>query len=83
MTDPTEPHGLEPGLAELLPIAVGLVDAEGAFVWTNQMFRDLVGWVPQQRPALHFTDVMDVDGVAWSTELQHRLTSGEIGRAHV
>ena len=78
MNDSTETHGLEPGLAELLPIAVGLVDAEGAFVWANQMFRDLVGWAPRERPDLHFTDVMDVDGVAWSTELHHRLTSGEV-----
>lgn len=78
MSDPTEPAGLHPGLAEQLPIAVGLVDARGAFVWANAALRELVEWQPESRPELHFTDVMDLDGVAWSSELQHRLTAGEV-----
>ncbi|MEY4338846.1 MAG: hypothetical protein RLZ14_696 [Actinomycetota bacterium] len=81
MTDHTPPPGLDPGLAELLPIAVGLVDATGTVVWGNHEFREQIGWDPEQRPDLHFTDIIDLDGVAWGTELQHRLTSGEVQSA--
>jgi len=81
MTDPTASYGLEPGLAELLPIAVGLVDEHGTIVWGNREFRDRIHWDPALRPTLHFTDVIDVEGMAWGTELQHRLTSGEVQSA--
>ncbi len=63
-------------LVELLPIAVGLIDADGLVVWANAQCRSQFGWDPTQRPRVHISEILDADLLGIALETQRHMVNG-------
>ena len=60
-------------LAQLAPVAMGLIDAQGVVIWTNHACRDLFRWDPSARPTVNIADVLDPETLGFAYEVRHRL----------
>ncbi len=78
-----DPAALAAPLAELLPVAAGLIDADGEVLWANAQFRTLFGWDPAQRPQVHAREILDDDLVGIAVETQHQMVGGSITERHL
>lgn len=70
-------------LAQLAPVAMGLIDAQGAVIWTNQACRDLFRWDPSARPTVHITEVLDTDTLGFAHEVGHRMRQRDLSELKV
>jgi diguanylate cyclase (GGDEF)-like protein/PAS domain S-box-containing protein len=67
-------------ILSLAPIGVGLVDAEGRTILSNDALRVMLGYSEEQFAHLHFRDFTHPDDIARNEELFARLMRGEIDR---
>jgi PAS domain S-box-containing protein len=78
-----DPSVLTAPLAELLPVAAGLIDADGVVLWANAQCRTLFGWDPAQRPRVHTSEILDDDLVGIAVETQRQMGGGSITERHL
>ncbi|MFU8841766.1 MAG: diguanylate cyclase domain-containing protein [Nitriliruptoraceae bacterium] len=64
----------------LAPIGVGLVDADGRTILSNDALRVMLGYSEEQLAHLHFRDLTHPEDVARNEELFARLMAGAIDR---
>ena len=71
------PAGLDAGLlADRLPMAAAIADAEGHIVWTNRAFRVLVGWNVDPDVSVDITQLFDPEASGWALERIQRTIAG-------
>ena len=59
------------------PIGIGIVDAEGRTIHTNDALRRLLGYTPEEFVDLHFDEYTHPDDVAHNAQLFAELVAGE------
>ncbi|MEN9646527.1 MAG: hypothetical protein RL238_3196 [Actinomycetota bacterium] len=73
----TIPDGLEPGaVADQLPMAAAIADAERRVLWTNRAFRVLVGWNAEPGRDIDVTSFFDPEASGWVLERIQRTLAG-------
>ncbi|MFZ4718348.1 MAG: PAS domain-containing hybrid sensor histidine kinase/response regulator [Ilumatobacteraceae bacterium] len=65
-------------LAELVPVAMGLLDTTGRVVWTNAACRELFRWDPTARPEVQLSELIDPSALGLVRDIQNRLTHASV-----
>lgn len=63
-------------IADLLPVAVALVDGDGFVVWVNAQCAEQFGWSPSQGPRSHLSRFLDDDLIGTALETQRQMIGG-------
>lgn len=69
--------------ASMLPVAAGVIDAEGRVLWSNDRTQELFLWDPATRPRLHISELVDHELLGLALDTQQQMIRGAIVERNV